>query len=181
MCQTRKGLEGSNPSLSAMTKQKSILFVCTGNVFRSVSAEQCFKKYLSDNNISDWKVGSAGIIADEASVDPKILETLKELGIDNVVYQQRKLTREILEDYDVIVGMAENHIEFMKSEFGYKYAILFNELASNEKTSIWDIEDEIPDYLTNRSAVEEKLDRTVREIHDKIPSLFKNVNERFYK
>ena len=32
---------------------------------------------ISENNIEGWKVGSAGIFAEPASVDPKILETLQ--------------------------------------------------------------------------------------------------------
>lgn len=160
--------------------QKSILFVCSGNVFRSVSAEQCFKKYLSENNIAGWEVGSAGIIAEEASIDPKVLQTLREVGIADFNHHQRKLSREILDGYDVVVGMAKNHIEFMKSEFGYMHGLLFNDLALGELTSIWDVEDEVPNYLTDRPAVEEKLERTVKEISGKIPDVFKNASERFY-
>lgn len=76
--------------------------------------------------------------------------------------------------------MAENHLEFIRSEFGYKHALLFNDLALGEQTSIWDVEDDVPDYAINPKAVEKKLERTVREIHNKIPKLFKNTSERFY-
>ncbi|MHB8860125.1 MAG: arsenate reductase/protein-tyrosine-phosphatase family protein [Minisyncoccota bacterium] len=162
-----------------MTTQKSILFVCTGNIFRSLAAEQAFKKYLSDNNRDEWEVSSAGIAAAPEPVDPKTLETLRELGVDASDHRQKKLTQDMLHEYDVVVGMAENHIEFMKSEFNYKYSMLFNELVSGEKTSVTDI-DEIPDYQTNRQAVEEKIERTVKGIFEDIPSLFKNVSERFY-
>lgn len=161
-------------------EKKSILFVCTGNVFRSVSAEHCFKKYLSDNGITDWEVGSAGTLAPEEQIDPKVLETLHELGISSFKHQQNKLTREMIDSHDAIVCMAENHMEFIKSELGYAHAVLFNDLAIEKQTSIWDMEDDVPDYATNRQAVEEKLERTVRDIHGKIPSLFKNANERFY-
>jgi len=163
-----------------MKAPKSMLFVCTGNVFRSVAAQQCFKKYLSDNSIAGWDVGSAGITATPQSIDPRALETLQELGVDATGHMQRKLTRELLDSYDIVVGMAENHIEFMKSEFNYTHAVLFNDLAQGELTSIWDIEDEIRDYQTNRRAVEEKIERTVRDIHDKTPQVFENASERFY-
>jgi protein-tyrosine-phosphatase/diadenosine tetraphosphate (Ap4A) HIT family hydrolase len=163
-----------------MTAPKSILFVCTGNVFRSVAAEASFKKHLSDNGIQEWNVGSAGISALPAAIDPKVLEALSELGIDASAHEQKKLTREMLDRYDIIVGMAENHIEFIKSELNYNYALLFNDLVAEEKTSIWDIEDEVLDHLTNRPAVEEKIERTVKEIYDKTPALFKHASERFY-
>lgn len=163
-----------------MTAQKSILFVCTGNVFRSVSAELCFKKYLVDNGITGWNVGSAGIFAEPQAVDPKIIETLQEFDIDATGHTQRRLTREMLSEYDAVVGMAENHIDFMKSEFNYTRTFLFNELALQEKTSIWDIENKVSDYKTNRPAVEKVLEDTVREIHEKTPGVFKNVLERFY-
>lgn len=161
-----------------MTTQKSILFVCTGNIFRSVSAELCLKKYLFENGIFDWNVSSAGITAIPDAIDPQTLETLQELGIDATKHTQQKLTREMLAEYDVVVGMAENHMAFMRSEFSYDSAILFNELATQGKTSVLDIEDEIQDYLTNREAVKDKIARTVREINDKIPSVFKNISER---
>jgi protein-tyrosine-phosphatase len=145
-----------------------------------MSAELCFKKYLADNGITDWKVGSAGILATPEPIDPKTLETLHELGIDATAHTQQKLSRELLDSYDIVVGMAENHIEFMKSEFGYTDAILFNELAVKKETSVTDI-DESPDYLTNRPAVEKKIERTVRDISEKIPAVFKNVSDRFRK
>ncbi len=163
-----------------MEPQKSILFVCTGNIFRSLAAEQSFKQYLAANAIEGWRVASAGIVAAPQPTDPKTLETLQELGMDGTRHEQQRLTREMLTEYDVIVGMAENHIAYMKSEFGYNYAFLFNELATGEKTSIWDIEDEVSDYAHNRQGVEEKIAHTVRSIHDKIPALFESASERFY-
>ncbi|MDD2657661.1 MAG: hypothetical protein PHD04_03340 [Candidatus Pacebacteria bacterium] len=158
-----------------MEKQKSILFVCTGNVFRSVAAETSFKKYLSDNGIEGWNVGSAGIEALPEAIDPKVLETLRELGIDASAHEQKKLTREMLDRYDIVVGMAENHIDYMKSEFGYARGLLFNDLALGEMTSIWDIADDVPDHLHNRPAVEAKLERTVKEICEKIPQVYQNA------
>jgi diadenosine tetraphosphate (Ap4A) HIT family hydrolase/protein-tyrosine-phosphatase len=162
-----------------MQEQKSILFVCTGNVFRSLSAELCFKKYLSDSNKTDWKVGSAGTIADPGVVDPKVVATLGELGIEGFTHQQQKLTQEMLDEYDLVVGMAEDHIDFMKSEFGYKHAILFNELVSKEKT-LEDISDVYPSHEPTREAAEEKLGNTVRYIHDNVPAVYKNATERLY-
>jgi histidine triad (HIT) family protein len=145
-----------------------------------MSAEVCFKKYLSDNDIAGWEVNSAGTLATSQPIDSKILEILRDLGIDASRHQQKKLTRHMLINHDAVICMAENHIDFIKSEFGYVHAILFNDLALGERTSIWDVEDDVPDCGMNRQAVEEKLRHTVRDIHNKIPQLFKSANERFY-
>ena len=51
---------------------KNILFVCNGNVFRSVSAEYSLKKYISDNGIKGFKVSSAGVTAGKQPIDPKV-------------------------------------------------------------------------------------------------------------
>lgn len=154
--------------------------MCTGNVFRSVGAEYCFKKYLADNHIEGWKVGSAGIFADPASVDPEVVKALEKFGIDPTPHVQRRLFRKMLGEYVVVVGMAENHIDFMKAEFHYAHALLFNELALGERTSIWDVENEVADYQHNRPAVENKIDRTIAQIHEGIPNVYKNVLKRFY-
>jgi len=160
-----------------MLLPKSILFVCTGNIFRSVSAELCLKKYLFENGIFGWNISSAGITAAPDVIDPKTLETLRELDIDASKHTQKKLTREMLTEYDIVIGMAENHIAFMKSEFNYTRAILFNELAVQEKTSVLDIEDKISDPLHHPKAVEEMIAHTVREISEKIPSFFRKISE----
>jgi len=161
-------------------KKKRILFICTGNVFRSMSAEYALKKYLTDNAISGWHISSAGIIAIKESIDQKILNVLKELGIKSINHKQKKLTGKMLNGYDVIIAMAENHKHFIKSKFNHKTVFLFNELAINKKESVWDIEDEVKDYLTNRKAIENKIERTIKYIFNKTPALFKNISERYF-
>jgi len=161
-------------------KKKSILFVCTRNVFRSMSAEYLFKKYLDDNNVSNWIVGSAGIVAKKEPIDPKTLESLKELGIVNIKHKQRKLTKQMLNKYDIVIAMAENHLNFIEDKLNHRNVILFNELAINKENSIWDIENEVKNYKTDRKAVEKKIQETCNYIFQKIPEFFKNASERYY-
>jgi histidine triad (HIT) family protein len=161
-------------------KQKSILFVCTGNVFRSVSGEYAFKQYLSDNGISNWKVSSAGIIAECDGIYPKMRTIFAEKGVKNVRHKQKKTTKKLLDEYDIVIGMAQNHIDFMKSKLNFHRALLFNELALKKKTSIWDVEDEVKHWRTNPKGVEKKVERTVRYIFKKTPELFENICKRYY-
>jgi len=159
--------------------KKSILFVCTGNVFRSLAAEYSFKQYLAKNKIKGWQVSSAGVIATPEPLDHEVLAELRKLGIKDIRHRQRKLTKAILDDNDIIVALAQNHVDFIRRVFG-RHALLFNELAVGRRTSIWDIEDDVPDWRTNRPAEDREIDKTIKNIHDKMPRLFQSADERFY-
>ena len=72
-----------------------VLFVCTGNIFRSLSAEYCMKDYLKRNNIKNITVHSAGTVANKEHAHPAIITTLKSHGIIIKNHVQTKLTKEI--------------------------------------------------------------------------------------
>ena len=54
----------------------NVLFVCTGNVFRSMSAEYLMNKYLNDNAITNISVSSAGTTAHPQPSFPETLDRL---------------------------------------------------------------------------------------------------------
>lgn len=161
-----------------MTEEKSILFVCTGNIFRSLSAQKIFEQYLKEQGISGWKVGSAGIVANPQTMHSKVGEVLTTLGISDLSHTQRKVTKEILDSYDAIVCMAQDHLDFLQKEFGHKGAMLFNSLANGEETSILDVNS--AEDLSDPTIMDAKIEKTIKDIYEKIPNLFKNVSERFY-
>ena len=90
------------------------------------------------------------------------------------------LSKPLLRKFDLVVAMAEDQIDFMKKKFNYEHAVLFNELVEDEEVSIWDIEDDVKDYATNRAGVIKEMDRTVRYIHDSIPRLVRGISQRVY-
>ena len=160
-------------------RKKSILFVCSGNVYRSRSAEHLLKKYLARQGIKGWRVDSAGITAKTEDIDPATLAALKKLGVARVTDSQKKLSARILDRYDVVVAMAENHVRFIRENFDRR-VVLFNELAVGRRTSIWDIQDKVSNYKTKRKATVKEITATVNNINSKIPQLFQNAAERFY-
>lgn len=153
-----------------------ILFVCTGNIFRSPSAEYCLKKHLADAGIGGIEASSAGTEADFQEFDPAVLEALSSYGINPKGHVQRRLTQEIVDGAGVVVAMADYHQRFIKENFGIDVP-LFNEICLGEKTSVWDVNDVITDWATNRATSEAHIIKTISHIHDSIPSLVSNLEK----
>ncbi len=159
---------------------RKVLFVCNGNLFRSFSAEILLKHYLDEHNIKNWEVFSAGTRAKKQDVDPEIIADLESFGVKNIRHRQHKLNRLMLEKFDLVIAMAEDQIDFMKKNFNYMHAVLFNELVEDKEASIWDIEDDVKNYKTNRTGVTREIDKTIRYIHSSIPKLINGINQRVY-
>lgn len=88
----------------------NILFVCTGNTCRSPMAEGIFISLLKDNNIDNINVSSAGISAFEGdSANEKAIYTLKNKGIDIESHMSRQLTKDIIENSNLILTMTKAH------------------------------------------------------------------------
>lgn len=118
--------------------KRKILFICTGNVFRSISAKYCFRKYLLNDNIKGYVVDSAGIIAEKQPIEFKIREVLKDLGIKRVINLQKRVTKKLLENNDIIIVMTKPQACFIKSKFNFENIFLFNKLTLNKNTSLLD-------------------------------------------
>ena len=89
---------------------KKVAFICSGNTCRSPLAEGLFKKYLSDNNITDVEVNSGGISAfpgDEVSQNSVL--AAKQRGVDISSHRARRLNARDLTETDLFVCMTESH------------------------------------------------------------------------
>lgn len=126
----------------------SILFVCTGNVFRSVTAEYALKAALGPGSI--LSISSAGTLAPTSlggTIAPYVVarlrEYLREQGFDQAKHQQRRVTPEILSGVNLVVAMGLDHQAYLLEHFG-RQSRLFNEICFGLNTSILDIEDVAP-------------------------------------
>ena len=87
-----------------------ILFVCTGNTCRSPMAEFLFKDILKKRGITDVKVASAGISVEAGDkINDKAKAVLKKNGIKSRGFKSKNITREDLENFDLILCMTQNH------------------------------------------------------------------------
>ena len=78
-----------------------ILFVCTGNVFRSMSAEKCLKKYLEEHNILDIRSDSAGIELKPQEPVSFTIERLAFYGI-KVHHKPKSINQSLIDNNDLI-------------------------------------------------------------------------------
>jgi len=90
---------------------KTILFVCTGNTCRSSMAEAMFKELIKDiDEAGDLKILSAGTWAIPGQKASKnAIEALVEKNIDLSNHTSKPLTREMVEEADLILTMTQNH------------------------------------------------------------------------
>ncbi len=89
---------------------KQVLLVCTGNICRSPLAEALLVRALRDRGMDGINVGSAGTGAwDGAPASEGAYLVGLERGLDLSAHRARLLTREVVDEADLILTMARHH------------------------------------------------------------------------
>lgn len=89
-----------------------ILVVCVGNICRSPTAASLLKQHLPDRAAG---IGSAGLAAlVDQSIDPTAGAILAEHGIDSSAHRARQVTREMLQQTDLVLAMERKHLEQLR-------------------------------------------------------------------
>ena len=87
-----------------------ILFVCTGNICRSPTAERLTTAFATESGRDDLTAHSAGTRAGVVyGMHPTAALVLQQLGGDPEGFVARRLTPAIAEDADLILTMTEKH------------------------------------------------------------------------
>src|SRR5438552_14754263 len=133
-------------------KLQSVLFVCTGNIFRSMTAEYALKARFGPG--PSCLVSSAGIDAKPQPVHDWVETRLREKGADPTRHVQRQLTKELVEAADLVIAMGSNHQVFIRERFG-RDVPLFNQVCLGHNQPILDLHEVIADW-----EIEAELART---------------------
>ncbi len=147
---------------------KKVLFVCTQNVFRSLSAEYLLKTYLvKQGSLKEVIVSSAGTHAYPDYPYSFTLDKLKELGVEYINHNQTRITKEVVSNNDIIICMTKSHKRIVESLGGK--AFLFNEVAFGSET---DLEDDVEtDTIGKNLSLEEFVIKTIDRINSGIPKI----------
>jgi protein-tyrosine phosphatase len=99
----------------------SVLFVCTGNQYRSPIATEVFREQLiRDGRAAQWQVGSAGTWTSSGQHAPReAIELARLFGLDINGHMTRMLDTKMLEDADLVFVMEQGHKESIQVEFPF--------------------------------------------------------------
>lgn len=107
----------------------AVLFVCTGNICRSPSADGILRHKVAEAGLGERvRVDSAGThdyhIGDPP--DPRAIKQAGARGYDLTPLRARKLTAQDFEDFDLILGMDQGHMKRMadKAPAGSKAEVM---------------------------------------------------------
>ena len=100
---------------------KKVLFVCTGNYYRSRFAEALFNFHKGDA-LSDWRAESRGLMIETAplSISPHTREAIQRRGIPEDCYSRVPvaLTHDDLVAADMVIALKEEeHRPMMRAKF----------------------------------------------------------------
>ena len=98
----------------------SVLFICTANLIRSPMGVALLKSHLEKSglDISVWRIESAGTWA--ANGQPAMQEAqsaIMEHGLKIDDHRSRRVSGELLQQYNLILVMTSGHKEALKIEF----------------------------------------------------------------
>ncbi|MDF9777877.1 low molecular weight protein-tyrosine-phosphatase [Pseudomonas baetica] len=86
-----------------------ILVVCIGNICRSPTVEALLKSKLANRGIDVCSAGLGALV--DKPMDKTALEVLREHGGDLPDHKGRQLTREMLQQADIVLTMEQRHVE----------------------------------------------------------------------
>ena len=123
-----------------------VLFVCSGNICRSPSAEAVFKKLVEDNGLKDkFEIDSAGTGSWHVgeSADRRMQTHAKKRGYNLDSISRRIIPHVDFDYFDVIIGMDDYNVRELKSRIRTKDDL--NKIHKmTDFASEWSY-DEIPD------------------------------------
>lgn len=140
---------------------QNILFVCTGNIFRSMIAEHALRHAAGSN--TPYYFHSAGTEAKAQPMVDIVRNGLSERSIDPSGHTQRRLTPALFSAADLVVAMGLDHVAFIEAHYD-KTPVLFDEVAYGQRQAILDTWEAVPDYETNLEARDDHIRNVLNHI-----------------
>jgi protein-tyrosine phosphatase len=108
----KKRYRAASQRLSAMSRPRSILVVCHGNICRSPYLEAVLKRALPD-----VRVTSAGFVGPGRPVPPFSLRVSAQRGFDLSGFRSRPLAPTTVRDVDLVIVMDSKQARYVSASF----------------------------------------------------------------
>jgi len=151
----------------------TVLFVCTGNVFRSLAAEYALRSRLG--HPTSIVVASAGIEAKAQPVHEWIRTRLQMKGADVSGHVPRRITGELIKTASLVIAMGRDHQKFIQREFE-RPVRLFNDLCYGRDEPILDLHEAIADWQGQPEQSRAYVSSVIDEIWQAVPLLFPHLH-----
>ncbi len=140
-----------------------------------MSAEYLIKKHLEEIGMEAINISSAGTEVNLQAAHPTTVERLNYYRCDPSNHTQRKVSKEILGEQDLIICMGNNHREVVEN-MGFD-CMLFNEIAFDTSTDVPDIEEFLaPGYTEQQKS--DYIIKTIDYLHNAIPLLIEHIIQK---
>jgi protein-tyrosine phosphatase len=150
-----------------------VLFVCTGNIFRSLTAEYALRAALPAG--SGIIVSSAGTEDFPHVVSPIVSRYLFSRGFDVRGHQRRTLTAAILQQANTVIAMSTEHQRDLAEQFGRLDIPLFAEACGYPGETLPDVDEAVADHRSNPDAVVAHVHKTIDRIIELTPRLAREL------
>lgn len=100
-----------------MSKIKRVAFICYANICRSPAAEKLAEFFAENNGLRDVSFESAGWHTAFPTAVEETRDYLEAKGIDMSSFKSRRITRELVENSDLIIGMEQYHLLKVRKTF----------------------------------------------------------------
>lgn len=148
---------------------RRVLFVCTGNIFRSLAAEYALRDVLGAR--SDIIVASAGTQDFPHVVNPYVKDYLLTRGLDVSRHCRRTLTARILQEPGPVIAMSTEHRSVLAERFNRRGVLLFTEACGIPGEPLPDVDEAVRDHKTNPIAVGMHIRMIIDRIIELTPQL----------
>ena len=149
-----------------MHSDTTVLFICTGNIFRSMTAEYALRNALGTD--TQIQVHSAGLIEAPHEIVQFVKDYHLQRGVDVSSHIPKQVDHSMLIKASLAVAMDFDHQIRLEELYDVKVP-LFSEVATGESTALLDVFEVVPDWLNNETAAREYGNSVMDTIYNGIP------------
>jgi protein-tyrosine phosphatase len=159
---------------------RTVLFICTGNVFRSMTAEYALRRELGDD--SDFRISSAGTADYPHVILPDVREYLLLQGLDVRTHVRRRLTAALLAESDLTIAMDTEHQAFVQAEFGVRLPLYMSMCCPEcSVVRLPDVDEAVPNYREDIERAARHIHATIDLILEAIPHLADKLKQMYLR